>query len=569
MNKDSILKLKDRYLGEEKKYHRAFYLGVFAFVSLFLFYNLYHIVFAVHDDILMYAIARNGNIGEEAMFAAKYGRLSQIWDYILLSIPFLANKLWFYKLIAYLSILFDVWAMWFFVRNHIDRTFADLCAIAFMAFATISPQHNLFISYALCHQIPIGLFFLALHYFMKFYEKKQKKDQILSCIFYLSACMIYETFLMYMLVFGVTACFLVGREKKGFPKFCKDVMLLILPQLCCAAAYAVAYKLWQHYYPSPYEGIAFYLDDPLFSAKAVLDFSVSLFPVPAMNWLHDTEHITMSQFVHGITIASLAKALLVAAAFGLVLLMVAKKIKFKGHLVVALVGTISSCILIGFNQKYVNVARSGVTTYIPSFYGYMYLIVLFCGLACLIYKVLKKPVLQGIFLVLVMGFAGVMSLASDFTVDYWKARFAPQTVRYENFDRAVSSDVVTNCDDTWQIYAPDNTGIHSYEGYTLKYLMIYDETPAGGFVLSNGEINWSKHVLCLRSDISYQFMVAGEVDESFKTDRITFFTSQKEPRNIVLMTDDGEEVIYQNVTDGTVIESPEGKQFDMTYRAHS
>lgn len=569
MDQEAFRKLKDRVFGEEKKLHRAFYLGVFAFVSLFLFYNLYRIVFAVHDDILMYAIARNGNIGEEALFAAKFGRLSQLWDYLLLSIPFLANKLWFYKMIAYLSILFDVWAMWYFVRKHIDRSFADLCAISFMAFATISPQHNLFITYALCHQIPIGLFFLALHYFLRFYEGKRKKDQILSCVFYLASCMIYETFLVLMLVFGVAACFLVGREKKGFLKFCRDVLLLILPQLLCAASYAVAHTVWQHYYPSPYEGLSLYLDEPLYSAKAVYKFSISLFPLGSMNWLHKTEGITFAQFLHGITIASVAKALLVAGAFGLVLVMVAKRVKFKGHLVVMAVGTLAPCILIGFNLKYVNVAKSGVTTYIPSFYSYVFLIVLFCGLVCLVYKFLKPLWMRGLYVAAVLGLVIVLSLASDFTVDYWKARFLPQEVRYENFDRAVSSDVVTNCDASWQIYAPDNTGIHSYEGYTLKYLMIYDDTPAGGFVLNASEIDWSKHVLCLRSDISYQFMVAAEVDENYMTDKIAFFTSLDEPRNIVLQTDDGEEVIYQNVSDGDVIESPEGKRFDMSYRAHS
>lgn len=569
MRKDGYLKLKNRVLGEENQYNQLFYYGVFGFIALFFFYNLYHIVFTVHDDILMYTIARNRNIWDEALFAAEYGRLPQLWNYYLLSIPFLANKLWVYKLIAYLSLLFDIGAMWYFVYKHINRDFANLCAIAFLAFATISPQHNLFISYALCHQIPIGLFFLAFHFFIVYDETKKVKYQVISSILYLFSCMIYETFLFYMLVFGVASLFMQARRKTNFVTFVKNVIISFLPQLILALIYTAVYKIWQHYYPSPYEGIALYLKEPIYSLKVIYEYSLSLFPVSSMEWLRTAWYIDLESFINSITGASIVKALLVACSFCLVTVTAAKKIKFKGHLVVAFVATFTPCILIGFNEKYLNREKEGINTYIPSFYSYMALIILFCGLVILLYRYIKPPVLRVVYLLVLSCFVILFSFGSDFTVDYWKAKFMPQEVRYENFDVAASSDIIVNCDSDWQIYAPDNMGIHGLEEYTLKYFDIYDDTPVGGFVRTSDLINWEKNVMILRSDDSYTYMVAGEIDSEYHATQITFMTSLPGQFTVVMKTESGQTVTYRDITNGTVITCPEGDEFDMTYRVHS
>lgn len=570
MRKEGYLKLRSKVLGEENQYNQLFYYGVFGFIALFFFYNIYNIVFTVHDDILMYAIARNRNIYDEALFAAEYGRLPQLWNYFLLAIPFLANKLWVYKLISYLSLIFDVCAMWYFLTKHINRDFANLCSIAFLAFATISPQHNLFISYALCHQIPIGLFFIAFHFFIDYDETKRIRSQVLSCIFYLASCMIYETFLMYMLVFGVASCFMQARKKPTFWEFVKKVMLSFLPQLILAVLYAIAYKTWQHFYPSPYEGLALYLKEPLYSLKVVWEYSFSLFPVSAMEWLRTSWYIDLESFIRSITGASVVKAFLVACSFCLVIITASKKIKFKGHLFVAFVATLTPCILIGFNEKYMLRAKNeGINTYLPSFYSYMALIILFCGIAVFVYRYIKPAFLRAAYLIVLSVFVILFSFGSDFTVDYWKAKFMPQEVRYANFDVMMASPAVTDCDDSWQIYAPDNTGIHSFEGYTMKYLRIYDDTPAGGFVLHDNEINWDKRILCVRSDEAYRYMIAGEVDRDLHTSQITVCTSVEEPVNLFMKTTDGETVAYIGITNGTVITCPEGEMFDMNYRVHS
>ena len=381
--------------------------------------------------------------------------------------------------------------------------------------------------------------------------------------------MIYETFLFYMLVFGVASLFMQSRRKTNFVTFVKNVIISFLPQLILALIYTAVYKIWQHYYPSPYEGIALYLKEPIYSLKVIYEYSLSLFPVSSMEWLRTAWYIDLESFINSITGASIVKALLVACSFCLVTVTAAKKIKFKGHLVVAFVATFTPCILIGFNEKYLNREKEGINTYIPSFYSYMALIILFCGLVILLYRYIKPPVLRVVYLLVLSCFVILFSFGSDFTVDYWKAKFMPQEVRYENFDVAASSDIIVNCDSDWQIYAPDNMGIHGLEEYTLKYFDIYDDTPVGGFVRTSDLINWEKNVMILRSDDSYTYMVAGEIDSEYHATQITFMTSLPGQFTVVMKTESGQTVTYRDITNGTVITCPEGDEFDMTYRVHS
>ena len=143
------------------------YLPQIAFVCavLWLFWQIYPIIFAVHDDMRNYTLVRRGMVLADSIRAAKTGRISHLWNHHLLALPFRANKVWFYKLIQFSALLFDVFSGWKLLKAHVNRQFADLAAVLGVSWACISAYHNLLIAYALCHQIPIGFCFLSLYHF--------------------------------------------------------------------------------------------------------------------------------------------------------------------------------------------------------------------------------------------------------------------------------------------------------------------------------------------------------------------------------------------------------------------
>ena len=93
----------------------------FCMAALWLFYQIYPIIFAQHDDLRNYTLVRRGIVFSDAWICAKTGRISHLWNHPLLAVPFLLNKVWFYKLVQFSALLFDLWAGWRMIKTHLDR----------------------------------------------------------------------------------------------------------------------------------------------------------------------------------------------------------------------------------------------------------------------------------------------------------------------------------------------------------------------------------------------------------------------------------------------------------------
>lgn len=69
------------------------------------------------------------------------GRISHLWNHLLLGLPFAADKVWFYKLFQYGTILFDIGALYLLLSRHFDKKLATLSSVIAMAFLSISHWH--------------------------------------------------------------------------------------------------------------------------------------------------------------------------------------------------------------------------------------------------------------------------------------------------------------------------------------------------------------------------------------------------------------------------------------------
>lgn len=556
-------------LMEKETREKFLYAAAFIFSALLLFYKIYPVIMAVHDDMRIYTLVRGGELWKNAIHSAKQGRISHLWNHLLLGFPFILNKIWFYKLVSFSTYLFDIWAMWLFVRSHIDKGFANLCAVAAVAFSSLTPSHNLLVSYAFCHQLPIGLLFLSLHFFMKSFDTGKKRDTLLSCLFLLLSCMIYEAFVAALILYGAAAMLKLKTDDKNYLSYIFTAVAKIVPQIITAAAYVGVYFTWRHFYPPYYGGTELYLKTPFTSLKALVTYSLSYFPVNGLLYRNDENPISMSDFIECLSAASVIKALLVAAAFALLVRKISQKLDFKGNLFIAFLGIFVPNIVISVSKQYLDWSIKGTKSYLSSFYSYLFLIIFLCGISCAAYRLFKGRNVRITFLAVMSAAVFFVCLSADALTNIWRVHYDRLSIRYRNFDEAVSSDEIVSCDGGWQIYAPDNQGIHLLETYTLDYIRIYDDTPASVYVSEAAELEKEKKTVCMRSPENYQLMVIGNVDEALCAESVTVESILPNTFDVVLCTADGEKRVFEDVKDDDVLSCPDGSMIDMSVRVMS
>lgn len=556
---------KTEHTRSDRKRNLLLFL-IFCCAAGWLFYQLYPLLMGTHDDMLNYVLMRQGNMFQSGLDAAKRGRISQIWDYPLLGFPFLLNKVWFYKLVVYTSYLFDVWSMWLLLSRHVSRDFAALTAILTVAWSTLTPYHNLLISYGCCHQLPLGLAFLSLYFYCNFLRDGKKMHLLRSSLLLLAAVMIYEAFSTLVLIFGLLA--LVHREDKKtsfFGHIGKTFLRVILP-VFLVVSYILVYYLWQWNYPSAYGGTELNFSEPLLSLKAWSKFSLGYFPLAGL-----VKHIAETKHDFAYYIGQLPPAVIVIAVLvcvAAVLLIPRIQIKRRVYwrlLLCSLLGTFLPCVLISFSTKYRGWSERGVIAYLPSYYSFFFLMIFLVCILWGAYHVLKPKWLRVTMLTGILICLFGVTLSSGIVTNIWHRHYQKLTLRYRNFDYAVSTEPITACDDTWQVYAPDNIGIHKLDEFTELLLNVYNPADVR-YVHESAAILEDRRILCMRCPENYAFAVIGEADTSMQAEQLTLRTLVPEQFDVSLKTVNGEFVTFTDVAEGDVLSAPNGDAFDMSVR---
>ena len=208
--------------------------------------------------------------------------------------------------------------------------------------------------------------------------------------------------------------------------------------------------------------------------------------------------------------------------------------------------------------------KNGFIGYLPAFYSFLFLTGFCAVTAALIYRSIHEKHRRTSAVIVMTAFVFSMSLCACAANRLFGTYFAEQALRYRNFDHAVSSDTVTQCDDTWQLYAPDNAGIHARADYTEDYLKIYHSADMA-YVSGGKQRDPQKQTLCFRSPADYAFAVLAHTDDALHAQTVTVTSVQSGEVGVTLrLTDGGSYTAF--VTDGTVLTAPEGSAFDLSVR---
>lgn len=555
----------ERYWNTFRKYLPQ---TALAAAVIWLFWQIYPIIFATHDDLRNYVLVRGGTLAEDAVRMAKDGRISHLWNHYLLAVPFLADSLPFYKLVQYAAFLFDLFAGWLLLKTHTERRFADLAAVFAVAWSCISDRHNLLISYALVHQISLGFALLSLYHFGNRFRRRDARETVKSCVFLLLSVMIYEAFAAILLVMAVWA--LCRRSKKPVSglTWLRRAGKRILPHLCTVGGYCIVYFVWQKLHPPLYDGIVFNLHEPVLSFSALLGYATGNFPLRELASLAKQTPLSFTDLLGTLRPMAWLTAILAAALFCTALPRLRMREEMLHNLlVISGTGTLACCLLTACSEKYLAWYREGTRAYLSSAYSFVFLVVFLTALAVRLYRAApegnRRNTVRGILTAAVL----CICLSASAVNAIWKPHFEALLLRYRNFDYAVSM-LLPAPEGTWQLYAPDNRGIHENQMYSEDYLRLYD--PAGVAYISDAEaLSAAAQTLCIRSDADYRCTVSGEADGALRAQTLTFRSVTGAAFDVTLYDTDGEAVYYENVQNGNVLTLPEGKWFDLTVRVET
>ena len=534
----------------------------FCMAALWLFYQIYPIIFAQHDDLRNYTLVRRGTVFSDAWICAKTGRISHLWNHPLLAVPFLLNKVWFYKLVQFSALLFDLWAGWRMIKTHLDRQLAGLAAVLTVSFACITAYHNLLIAYAFCHQIALGFCLLGIHYFLCGQKAPCRRNTLLSCIFLLISVMIYEAFAAMLLLYLAAAL----TNPRSAEKTPLHRLRGILPQVCTVLCYCVIYFGWQMIFPTAYDGLSLTFREPFLSLYALGKFSAASFPLSELMRLAKESPLTV-QDAAGLLLHPMPwiTAALSAAAFYQAL----PRIRLRGQalrrvLLLTGLGVLLPCLLISVSAKYLDWMRRGAEGYLPSFYSFCFLAVFLILAAAALRQTAptkrRRKLLRGI----LTGIVFCITLSASIVNAHWRPHFAALSLRYRNFDQAVS-EILPDCTAPAQLYAPDHEGIHGLADFTEDYLKIYTDTPVS-FVHEKSDLLPGLPVLCIRAPEDYAFTLTAVTDSSLQTDTLIFRTLVPQAFQVTVCDTDGNAVTFENVRNGDRLTLPEGKIYNPAVR---
>lgn len=474
---------------------------------LFFFLTTADSVFTVHDDIVTYMQVQQGDLWNTILSDAKHGRVCHIILLPLLYIPYFFDSIPVIRVFSALSVIFNMTGLYQLIKKNVDKNSAFLCTLLFISFACISNQHNLFVSYTLAHQIPIGLILFSLVHFTDYYREEKTSSLIISAILFTSAAMLYESMAAYIILFILIAMYKSdGNIFSNLSKILYNTHFHILFLLL----YLVIYLAWRHMYPSDYDGAKLYFGNIPQSIITMVIYTLGMTPGLPLGAMILKKYITFSEFIENINIGLIIIPLITAVIFYRYFSKINTPKNSRTLSLFCITAMIIPNIIICFTEKYVAWSQSNSYSYVTSFYSYFFMIPLFLLLLRCVFKgKVKKPTL-----ILLSSLVFVISLASTVGNAAWNTYFKKNLDRYNAFSAIVKDDYFDSIPDGSIIYIPDYNGIHNDMEITKSFAKTYT-TRDIYFENKEENLDFSKNIICMRYDPISHAVIIGSIDKSF------------------------------------------------------
>lgn len=464
-------------------------------------------ILTVHDDILTYMQTRQGDIWQTAISDAKHGRICHIPLTYLLCLPYLPDNPVFVRLCSMAAISFDMLALYSLIRRNIDKTAGYLSSLLIISFAFVSNQHNLFVSYIIGHQIPIGFVLLSLSSFTEYYKDKKNRYLLISALFLFLASVLYEACIAYIILIAFIAMY---SSDGNIFKNCYKIIYNMRFHILFTAAYLTIYIIWRKMYPSDYSGAKFFWGNIPQSIITLIKYSFGMTPGLPLVAMLIKKYISINEILKETDITIFIVPLITAASFYIAFPKIKKPKNSLMLIFLYITGMLIPNIIISFTTKYTDWTQSGSYSYVTSFYSYFMMIPLFLLiLKCIFKGSIKKPCI-----IILSSLVFIVSLGACVNNTAWNIYFRKNLRKYEAFRNAVEDEYFDNLPSGTTIYIPDYSGIHNDMDITASFASIYSSADVK-FENQGSELDFSHPVVYMKYDAQTGDIMISRIDSNF------------------------------------------------------
>ncbi len=537
---DSSWMLKSSGLDNPK--YRALIVLMVAAVAIIFYQITYYCALYIHDDIMNYCFAISGKTQAYAeAVATSQGRIMFYPLTYLAHLPFWANDLLIYKMISYASISFSALALGILVYRHVDKALGFVSVLLFFALAQVSNQHNLFCSYVLTHQVPIGILLLSFERQLEFYKTRRTRTMVVSALLLTLCSMLYEAFILFaLLTFLIGVAIHISKKDKNVLRLFLDLKFHIV----FMAAYLAVYFVWRVLHPSAYDGNVVSLISLSATLQALFTYSFGLSPLRTFLSLPPG-----TDYMRFFDIIFVVKGLLAAACLALVLRSV-ERFPLRRLLAICalcLVGMLLPNLLLSVTQRRVEwVLNNGISEYVTTFYSYFFLIII---ITCLLGFLYTRIRFKKTFLAVAMAAVVSVSVMTDIANAWYAATQENQLRRMMAVTAAAEEGMFNDIEENSIIYLPDYVGIHLDMNNMSWFSVIYT-LHVFTFTNKAEDLKFDVPTYIARFDADSHAFWFARIDADYRTDEITFVADEGfNNHDLLIPTDSPDSIAVLNDTE--------------------
>lgn len=458
---------------------------LFIVIAIISFYPYFNIRFGSTDDLVNFMGSQVGNFSGDARYISQVA--GRFYFYLVRpfhALPFLVDNLIYVKVFHFIPILF---CLILFGRILFELTksleLSLLWLLLFFVTSQLSGYYNLLVCYPFYFSFSFALIMTSFLFLIHYYRKQKKRFLIYSIIIFTTGLVFYETYLLYLIIFGV---YILGtnyiRHKTLGPAL-RASALDILPFFIVSLLYIAIYFIYRHYHPPMYDGTMFAGSEFSLAAffQVIFDLSYTSLPLTVFDTTRDlfagkSEHITGFQpillnVILKARIEWIVKGLLVGfVSYHLLFFM--PKITWK----MLVTGLVSGIILIAIPQIFLAITQKyiyyvvhetmiGYLTTFFSLFGVLLIIVLTLSFLVNHFPV-RYFIKQTCVFLFAFGFF-VCSVLTDFSNYYYAKDIRNANAIFTALNELLDADEFQSIPEHAHFYTPDLFQNSSYSAKSL------------------------------------------------------------------------------------------------------
>ena len=435
----------------------------------------------------------------------------------------LAQNQWVYRIYTMVGLLIACGGMAMLLRKVTNKAVAWVAVLLFFMFAQIQLDHDGLIAFSFSYQFNTVYVFISLALYWQWLHERKNSTLIISLVLYLLACMAYEAFVGYGLLFFLLALiYQADKGKISIKELFKDLILHALVAVIYFGIYVLVRRNTGFENGDTTVGSDITISEV---ATTAWKLATGMFPLEyrprGFKWL----------LIRGTALTG--ENILRWALIIFLVIVIYKVIKESGEIglkrwigmtVFCGVGMFLPGAPAALTRKMINwMCYDGIRSYGVSYYSYFFIIAWMAVTAVFLYHLCRKNrIVLGVM-------CAVIALVTDMTMignEVYTVGIKKQQNKYDLYCGMVETEYFKGIEDDAVLYAPGYIGIHYY----IETLGEYANGKTGKHVTSvneKEEIDFTRPVYLVKEDTAKDVMYLSRMTEDGYTDEVFVYAPEE------------------------------------------